>query len=88
MVKVIASVFELFAPITVPGDKITVSSSSSELSSIIFISRDADVWPVGITKDLDYLSFCILWFHLSAIYKLPLESNDTSNDELDDDIPF
>ena len=66
MVKVIASVLELLALVTVPGFKITVSSSSSELSSIMFISRDADVWPAGITKDLDNLSFCILWFHLSA----------------------
>ena len=43
MVNVNASVFELFAPITVPGVKITVSSFSSVISSIIFILRDADV---------------------------------------------
>ena len=43
MVKVIASVLELLALVTVAGVKITVSSFSSELSSIIFISKDAEV---------------------------------------------
>ena len=78
MVNVNVSVFELFAPITVPGVKITVSSFSSVISSIMLISRDADVWPAGITKDSYNLSFCILWFHLSAIYKSPLESKEIS----------